>query len=337
MQQVNLHGPGDVRLDEVPRPSPGPRDVVVRVAACGICGSDLGYIELGGVAGPTGRPTPLGHELAGVVDAAGSEVEGLPPGTRVVVNPLGAGNIIGNGGREGGFAPYLLVRNAADGGCVFPIPDGVPFDRAALAEPLGVALHAVERVGVRPADKVAVFGAGPIGLAATFALRQLGVTDVVAVDLSPRRLELARRLGARAGLEAGRQDVWRALRELHGTAAWLGAPMVGTDVYVDAAGHAPLVGEIVASAKQGARLSVVALHRGEVPVNFMLLMAKQLTIAGSMAYPADYGAMLRMLARADLTPMVTHRFPLERFHDALAVARDPAAGGKVLIEMGQGA
>ena len=72
-------------------------------------------------------------------------------------------------------------------------------------------------------------------------------------------------------------------------------------------------------------ISVVALHRGEVPVNFMLLMAKQLTIAGSMAYPADYEAMLRMLARADLTPMITHRFPLERFHDALAVAR--SAGG----------
>ena len=110
----------------------------MRVHACGICGSDLGYIKLGGLAGPTGEPMPLGHELAGTIEAVGAEVEGFAPGTRVVVNPLAAGNSIGNGAPQGGFAPYLLVPNAAAGGALFEVPDEIPLDVAALSEPVGV-------------------------------------------------------------------------------------------------------------------------------------------------------------------------------------------------------
>ena len=112
MKQVKIHGPGDVRLDEVPEPEAGPRDAVVRVAACGICGTDLRYVRLGGLAGPMPQPMPLGHELAGVVESLGAEVSGLAVGDRVVLHPTAAGNMIGNGGAEGGFAPRLLVRDA---------------------------------------------------------------------------------------------------------------------------------------------------------------------------------------------------------------------------------
>ena len=115
MKQVNVHGPDDVRIDEVAEPEPGPRDAVVRVAACGICGTDLRYVRLGGLAGPAERPMPLGHELSGVVDAVGAEVSNLAPGTRVVLNPTALGNMIGNGGGEGGFAPRLLVRERRRG------------------------------------------------------------------------------------------------------------------------------------------------------------------------------------------------------------------------------
>ena len=102
MRQVKVHGPDDVRLDDVADPQPGPRDAVVRVAACGICGTDLRYVRLGGLAGPTSQLMPLGHELAGVVDAVGAEVPDLAPGARVVVHPTAVGNMIGNGGSEGG-------------------------------------------------------------------------------------------------------------------------------------------------------------------------------------------------------------------------------------------
>lgn len=332
MIQVNVHGPGDVRLDDVPDPEPGPRDAVVRVAACGLCGTDLRYVRLGGLAGPTHRPMPLGHEIAGVVERVGREVTGLAPGARVVVHPTAGGNAIGNGGREGGLAPRLLVRDAAAGGRLFPVPDALPLHLAALCEPLGVGANAVDRAGARPGERVAVFGAGPIGLAAIAALRDRGVDDVVAIDLSPRRLAIAASLGARHGVDASREDPWTRLREIHGTASVLGAPMAATDAYVEASGAGEVIDGVLRHARAEARLVVVALHDVPRPVPFLLVMLKQLTIRGAMEYPEDFAATLGLLERWDLSALVGHRLPLERFPEALALAGDPASGGKVLIE-----
>jgi threonine dehydrogenase-like Zn-dependent dehydrogenase len=330
MKRIQLHGPDDVRLVDVPDPEPGPRDAVIRVAACGICGSDVNYVRQGGLAGPAGEPMPLGHELAGVVEAVGSEVD-LSLGTRVVVNPLGAGNMIGNGGSEGGFAPLLLVRNAAAGESLLLVPDALPIEIAALAEPLGVGMNAVDQVEAKPGDKVAVFGAGPIGLAAIASLRDRGVEDVVAIDFSPRRLDIATQLGARATIQADNQDTWKSLRELHGTEPVLGAPMIATDCYIEASGAKAVLQQIPRRAKSNVRVSIVALHYEEVPINFLLVMMKQLTLRGAMEYPDDYGRTLEVLSRRDLSPMITHRFPLEQFQEGLEVARDPRQGGKVMI------
>jgi threonine dehydrogenase-like Zn-dependent dehydrogenase len=332
MQQVRLHGPGDVRLDEVAEPEPGPRDVVVRVAACGICGSDVGYVKAGGVGAPTRRPLPLGHELAGVIEQVGSEVAGWRAGARVVVHPGAAGNRIGNGGPEGGFARRLLVRNAA-AGALFPIPDALPLETAALAEPLGVGMNAVARADARAGEKAVVFGAGPIGLAALAALGDRGVEDVIAVDPSERRLALARTLGARATLNPAARDVWREIRALHGEAPLLGAAMAASDLYIEASGAGPVIGGVLEHARGEARLVVVALHRAPLPVSFLLVMMKQLTLRGAMEYPEDFSETLALLGRRDLSAMITHRFPLAGFHEALEVAATPALGGKVMITM----
>lgn len=334
MKQLNVHGPDDVRVDEIAEPEPGPRDAVLRVAACGICGTDLRYVRLGGLAGSSDRPMPLGHELSGVVDAVGAEVSNLALGTRVVLNPTALGNMIGNGGGEGGFATRLLVRDAAAGASLFPIPAEIPMHLAALAEPLGVGMNAVDRTQARPGDKVAVIGAGPIGLAAIAALRDRGVEDVVAVDVSPRRLAIAAALGARASVDASREDPWQRLRALHGEVLLMGTPMAATDAYVEASGAAAVIPQFLQHARGEARISVVALHSQEIPVNFLLVMMKQLTIRGAMEYPEEFSESLALLARWDLSPMITHRFPLERFAEALAIARDPQAGGKVLIDIG---
>ncbi len=333
MQQLRIHAPGKVSLDEVPAPEPGPRDAVVRVQACGICGSDLGYIALGGVAGPTPEPTPLGHEFSAVVERVGAEVTRVAPGTRVVVNPIAGANNIGNGGTGGAFAPEVLVQEVEGGDVLFPIPDDLPFDRAALAEPLGVGMHAVDRAQVSPGDKVVIFGAGPIGLMSLATLRHRGFDDVAVVDLSENRLELARALGATLTLDPAEGDVWKPLRELHGTELWLGAvPTTGSHAYIEASGAGSVIGELIGQARPGARISVVALHRAPREVDFMLVMAKQLTLAGSMAYPDDYGEMVRMLGEVDLSPAITHRFPLAAIDEALAVAGDPGRAGKVLVE-----
>ncbi|KZS68656.1 hypothetical protein A4G29_13865 [Mycobacterium kansasii] len=121
----------------------GPRDALVEVHACGICGSDLTYIRLGGLAGPGGGPMPLGHEFAGVVRQVGAEVAGVETGQRVVVHPGNdVSGRIGEGSAVGGLADVVLVREAAAGGRLIGVPDGMPMDVAALTEPVAVGMHA---------------------------------------------------------------------------------------------------------------------------------------------------------------------------------------------------
>jgi len=148
MLQVRVHGPGDVRVDDIAPPDPGRRDAVVRVVACGICGSDLTYIRLGGMAGPGPEPLCLGHEMAGVVDWVGDEVSRVRVGDRVVVEPVNkaAGRVgrIGGGGPEGGLTPELLVRDA-DAGVLHPVPDDLSTVAATCT--YGAELHAALRQG----------------------------------------------------------------------------------------------------------------------------------------------------------------------------------------------
>ncbi|MCP4036895.1 MAG: zinc-binding dehydrogenase [bacterium] len=331
MKQVNIHGPGEVSIDEVSEPVLGPRDAIVRVSACGICGSDLGYIQAGGLMGPTSEPMPLGHEFSGTVEAVGSEVRNIEVAARVVVNPMSNDNGIGNGAPQGGFAPRVLVPNAADGCSIYEIPEGLPMDIAALAEPIAVGLQAVDKTSPAPGERAVVFGAGPIGLASIASLRFRGVDDIVAVDLSPRRLEIARKLGARATLNPASDDTWAALRDLHGSVDLYGAPMAGSDLFIEASGAGIVIEQVLANAKPGARFSIVALHRTPVAVNFLLVMMKQLQIVGSMAYPDDWSDSLSLVAGTDLSPMITHRYSLTEFHDALATASQADLGAKVMI------
>ncbi|MDH3707314.1 MAG: alcohol dehydrogenase catalytic domain-containing protein [Acidimicrobiia bacterium] len=338
MLQARIHGPDDVRLDEVPEPRAGSRDAVVRVAECGICGSDLGYIRLGGLIGPGPEPMAIGHELAGVVHQVGEEVERFRPGDRVVLNPSppAGGPVIGNGASEGGFAPLLLVRDVdgvAGAARLHPLPDTMPFEIGALAEPLGVGMNAVDKLTVEPGSKVVVFGAGPIGLAAVASLHHRGVDDVIAVDLSATRLELARRLGARETVAVGDGEVWKRLRDLHGVVDLMGGPVVATDAFVEASGAPAVIQQVLGGARRGARLSVVALHREPVSVNFLDVLMRELQINGAMEYPDDFGRTVDVLAHDDLSSMITHRFPLDRFDEALAVAADADVAGKVMIEI----
>ena len=334
MLQVRVHGPGDVRVDEVPPPDPGPRDAVVRIAACGICGSDLTYIRLGGMAGPGPEPLCLGHEMAGVVDWVGDEVTRVRAGDRVVVEP---GNEevgrIGGGGPEGGLTPVLMVRQA-DAGLLHPVPDHLPLDVAAFAEPLAVGMHAVEQADVRDGEGVAVFGCGPIGLAALATLVDRGHERVVAVDLSATRRHLAVGLGAQAAVDPGADDVWAALADLHGTAPFMFGPTPATGAFIEASGSARVLTDILERGPVGGRLSVVALHYDPIPTSYLMLLMKQFTIRGSMEYPERFADAVDLLARRDLSALITDRVPLDRFDDALATLEGSKECGKVLVTMG---
>ena len=330
-----LHGANDWRLDELPEPEPGPRDAIVRVGACGICGTDLSYIHLGLV---PGRPIPLGHEMAGVVDWVGAEVPDVAVGDRVIVCPsdLGSGTM-GTGGTEGGLTPRLLVREVATGRRLFAVPEGMPLTTAALAEPLAVGLQAVNQTEVAPGESVAVFGCGPIGLMALAALADRGVDDVVAVDFSPTRRALAERIGATHTLDPATDDVWGALARIHGTAPFMFGPTPATDVFIEASGADSVIGDVLQHGRVDGRLVVVALHYRPVPTSFVNVLMKQFTIRGSMEYPERFEDAVELLARRDLAALVTHTLPLEDFGAALEVLEGSKDCGKVMITMGQDA
>jgi len=328
MQQVVVHGPNDVRIVEVPKPEPGPKDALVRVAACGICGSDLHYVALGGLPLPGGGPMPLGHEFSGVVEALGREVTGVRVGERVAVRGEAAGNRIGSGG-AGAFAPYVLLRNVCDDNGLHPLPEALSFEQGALVEPLGVAMHAVNEAEVRPGEKVVVFGAGPIGLSAIACLRDRGIDDVVAVDLSEKRLALARRLGARTAVG----EAWAEIERLHGRARVHGQPVVASDVYIETTGVESVVRGILEHAGFRARVVALAIYERDLTLPFLQVMLKELVVRGSVALGQEFPAVLEMLAaeRVDVSPIVTHRFGFDRFFDALATARRADEAAKVMV------
>jgi threonine dehydrogenase-like Zn-dependent dehydrogenase len=332
VKQIMLHGANDWRLDEIPDPQPGPRDALVRIAACGICGTDVSYVHMGLI---PGHPIPLGHEMAGVVEWVGSDVGGVAVGDRVVVCPSDVGGgPMGTGGGQGGLTPLLHVPDAATGRRLFRVPAGMALPTAALAEPLAVGMQAVNQAEAKPGDKVAVFGCGPIGLMALATLADRGVDDVVAIDLSPARLDLAKEIGAAHVLDPTEVDVWAELARIHGTAPFMFGPTPATDVFIEASGADQVIGDVLQHGRVGGRLVIVALHYRPVPTSYVNVLMKQFTIRGSMEYPERFEDAIDLLERRDLSFLITHTLPLEGFGDGLAVLEGSKDCGKVMITMG---
>jgi len=332
MKQIMLHGANDWRLDDIPDPDPGPRDALVRIAACGICGTDVSYVHMGMT---PGHPIPLGHEMAGVVEWVGDEVTGVAVGDRVVVCPSDGGEgPMGTGGGQGGLTPLLHVPDAAGGTRLFRVPEGMALTTAALAEPLAVGIQAVNQSEAKPGEKVAVFGCGPIGLMALATLADRGVEDVVAIDLSPARLDLAKRVGAAHVLDPSEVDVWEELKLIHGTAPFMFGPTAATDVFIEASGADSVIGDVLQNGRVDGRLVIVALHYRPVQTNYVDVLMKQFTIRGSMEYPERFEDAIELLARRDLSWLITHTLALEEFGDGLAVLEGSKDCGKVMITMG---
>jgi L-iditol 2-dehydrogenase len=328
-----IAGPAKTEIRESPTPDPGPNDVLVRIRACGICGSDTLYVSIGGLPPRQGN-MPLGHEPAGEVARAGSEVRGIAVGDRVVINPMAVpDDIIGNGGSAGALADYLLVKDAVRGHSLEVIPDHIPYEVAALNEPMAVARHAVNQVAPRPTDRVAVFGAGPIGLGATIALKSIGVEHVVVVDLQPARLEKALLVGADAVISSVDEDVVSQLIDLHGAGESIWPDKAGTDVYLDAAGVPAVVTTALAAAKRGAKLGVIGVHKEPVMVDFMNVMSNELTIIGSMGYPREIFEVTKDIVAQweKYAVIVSHTFAFEELEDALRCAATPGASEKIVI------
>jgi 2-desacetyl-2-hydroxyethyl bacteriochlorophyllide A dehydrogenase len=332
MRSVIVTGPGTTDVVDIPVPAIGPRDLLIAMRACGICGSDALYISYGGIP-PRQGATPLGHEPAGEVVEVGAQVEGIAVGDHVVVNPIAAGQT-GNGGPFGGLSDFLKIEDAELGRNLAVVPDHVPFDIAAINEPMAVSRHAVNRTRVKPGDSVVIFGAGPIGLGAAIAYKLKGAWSVVVADVIPERLATALAVGADAVINCAEDDVARRLGELHGTASnALGEPRVGTDIYLDAAGAPIVIQTALTAAKQGATIGIVAVHKQPVSIDFGALISTELNIVTSMGYPTEiFEVTGDIAANVDrYSSIVSDRFAFDDVQAALVAASTPGTKGKVVV------
>lgn len=346
MKALLLTASGRLELTDLDPPAVGPGEVRVRVAACGICGSDVH-----GYTGATGRRIPplvMGHEAAGTVDAVGKGVGDLAPGTRVVLDSTvfcgtcehclaGAENLCTSREvlgvscdtyrRHGCFAEYVTVPRRV----VHPIPDALDFVSAALLEPLTIALHAVRLGGAGPATRSAVVvGAGTIGLAVVAALAAKGVTRIAAVDLDHGRLAAARRLGATetflAGDDAGRQAArW-------GTSS---ADTDGADLVIEAVGSTGAVQTAIAAATRGGTVVLVGNVSPAIELPLQAVVTRQLRLQGSCASAGCYPEAIRLVAegRVNLSGFVSRVAPLSQGPEWFTRLHDREPGlVKVVLE-----
>jgi (R,R)-butanediol dehydrogenase / meso-butanediol dehydrogenase / diacetyl reductase len=330
MHQLNIHDVDDVRLDAYQRPQPGPRDVVIRMKACGICGSDLTYIKNGGIPGP-GTLTPLGHEGAGEVMFVGSDVDDVEIGQAVIVNPMNTPSFIGSGGPEGAFTEELLVREARLHDSLHPIPQGIAYEVAAMCEPLSVALHGVNRAEARAGDRIVIFGCGPIGLGMVLWAVDRGCKDVIALDLSDERLERARGLGAHV-INPWREDFAARIKEIHGTEMLFGREKSASDAYIDAAGGPSILADVVALAKSHSRHVITAAYMRSIELPAGAMLTTEMTITTAVGYPTEMPDVIAAMPRLEdkIAGLISHRLPFDRVLEGLKIAATPQSA-KVMI------
>jgi len=309
-----------MELQEWDVPSYGPEDLLIRVKACAICGSDVK-----GYTGKTGRRQPpiiMGHEASGVVEAVGGNVAGFVPGDRVCFDSTvycrrcayclrGMPNMCerrqvvgvseGTYRRHGAMAEYVLVPYWI----AVHLPDNLSFAQAALIETVSIGVHAANRTSVRLNDTVVVVGAGAVGLTALQAIRLRGAGKVVVTDLSPWRLDLARRFGADVVIRADRPDLLDRLRQATGRE--------GADAVIEAVGVQASVDTALEITRKGGVLTLIGNVTPRVEVGLQTIVVREITVRGTCASNGEFPDCVALVTsgRIKVDPLITERARLE--------------------------
>lgn len=329
---------GNGMLETVERDRPqivADDDVIVRVEACGICGTDLNILAVP----PAHKATPgivIGHEGVGIVEEVGAAVRGLKPGERVVIaNRLTCGKCaycrrgldnqctnyqtIGTT-VDGAFAPTLCAPARA----LWPISQNVARDDAALFEPLACAVGAIKRAPFQAGDNVAIIGAGPMGLLFALLYRTMGASKIILLDMAPYRLEFAQQLGMDASLNVTQVDPAAEVKRL---------TELGADIVVDAVGNQ--IDQAVKLARRGGQVILFGLRSHDnPPVNQYTITRHDLTIHGAFVGLHPFAQTIQLLESRRVQPsmLITHRLPLGELAHGVELMRTQQAM-KVLIEM----
>ncbi|MFF8355939.1 L-idonate 5-dehydrogenase [Streptomyces chartreusis] len=333
-----IHGRDDLRVEELPVPLPGPGQALVAVRYGGVCGSDLHYWRHGGVGDFRLRePMLLGHEVVGTVVAYGDGASGPLAGTAVAVHPAtpcgrcpecgdGRRNVcwdtryLGSAARfphvQGGFAARVVVP--ADQ--LRPLPAGLDLRRAALAEPLSVALHAVRRAGDVAGRHVLVTGAGPIGCLVVAAAKAAGAASVTVTDLLPAALQYARAAGADTVVRADEPD----------DAGW----PAEVDVAIEASGVAAGLDTCLRLVRRGGVVVQLGmLPSGQSPFAGNLVVSREIELRGAFRFDTEFDAALELLAvEGSFDGLVSAVVPVRRAEEAFALAADRSRSCKVLLD-----
>ncbi len=334
MKALRLHRIGDLRLYEEPTPEPGPGETLVRVAAVGVCGSDLHWLMEAGIGDAhLDKPLVLGHEFAGVV------ANGELSGQRVAVDPTAScgecefcleGNpnlcphhrFLGHGTEDGAMREYLTWASR----CCFQLPDEIDDIEGAMLEPLGVAIHSVDLGHIKPGMCVGIFGCGPIGLLTLQMALLAGASTIYATEILPHRLDAARALGATAvfQVDGGRESA-EILKITGGR---------GVDVAFEASEENGAVEAAIAATKPGGRVILIGIP-GDDRTSFSASAARRkgLTLALVRRMKNTYPRAIRLVREGliDVRSLVTGRYPLEDYETALAAATR-REGLKIILE-----
>lgn len=349
MKAAVYRGPGQISVESVPIPEVGPRDVLIRVRACGICGSDLHSYKAGFYIKPG---QIMGHEFMGEIAALGEEVAGLELGERVTgfsINVCGRCYWCSKGqfvlcpdlfkkstgyGRPGALAEYVLIENAVPGVTVHRLPDEIDDVTGAMVEPVSVGVGAVASAGVKAGDKVIVLGAGMIGNACMQAARAAGAGFVGVTEVSPVRLAAASELGADAVFDASSGDALEWAKSVVGVGPYHFSEGAMADVVIEAAGAVSTIQQSFEMVRSGGTIAFVGLPEQPAPIDTTKIVHKAPRIVGCLG--GDFARAIELLASGQIrtASLVTHRYSLDDAPEAFAMQlrADEAIKVMVLVE-----
>jgi L-idonate 5-dehydrogenase len=339
MRAVVIHAPKDLRIDPFPDPAPG--EVRVKIAAGGICGSDLHYYHHGGFGTVRiQQPMALGHEIAGVVAAVGEGVTHLAPGTRVAVNPSRPcgvcvhcqegmrnqcldmrfmGSAMRNPHVQGGFREHVTVEAAQ----VIPIAERLSLAEAAMGEPLAVCLHAANQAGPLMGKRVLVTGCGPIGALMVLVARYAGAAEIAVTDVADAPLAVARELGVSHAINVTKEvtalNPWRTGKGVF-------------DALFEASGNQAALRLAFDLLRPGAVIVQLGLG-GEMTLPINSVVTKELQLRGTFRFDPEFELALRLMGagRLDVKPLITASLPFEQAVEAFELASDRARSMKVQL------
>ncbi|EKU93646.1 Sorbitol dehydrogenase [Alloiococcus otitis] len=346
MKAARFYNAKDIRVEEVDRASVGPNDVLLKVAWAGICGSDLHEYNAGPLNIPGDKPDPLtgqvkpitmGHEFSGIVEEVGPDVQDIEVGDKIAVNPMilsgkhGGGLIdMYQGGstiglaQDGGFAEYAVF----DAKHAYKLNKDTNLKLGALVEPIAVAMQAIRESELQFGESVAIFGVGPIGLALIMAARVAGAREIFAFDLSDKRLEKAKELGATHTINSGNQDPVEYIKQYY---------PYGVDRTFEVAGVDVVFKQAIRATRPRGMVNVVSIYETGIEFNPMWLTISGVHISTSLGYEDDiFELTINMIESGQLDPwpLITDQIELDNIvKDGFEQLQNDKSQAKILVQL----